>query len=246
MPDLSLTKARHHAPDGSSPAVVLDGVGQRLGGVWALRGVSLVAHPGELIAVTGHNGSGKTTLLRVIATLLRPTRGEGRVYGHDLKGDPDAVRAVTALLTHATGLYDDLTAGENLEFALRMTGAPVDRRVIAEALARVGVGGAVDQRVRTFSSGMRRRTAIARLLLRPARLVLLDEPYNSLDGDGVAVVDELLASVRAQGGTALVVLHDLERGCAAFDRVVELRSGRLAGTRTGATSAPLSAVGARR
>ena len=86
----------------TSAAVELRDLAQRLGMRWALRGVSLTVQRGEVVAVVGHNGSGKTTLLRVLATLVSPTRGEGRVMGHDLRGDPDLVRAAIGLLPHST------------------------------------------------------------------------------------------------------------------------------------------------
>ena len=193
----------------------------------ALDDVSFDAVPGQLLAVTGPNGSGKTTLLRVLSTVLRPTRGGGTVFGHDLIRDADAVRARCAMLNHGGGLYGDLTAAENLAFAQRMMGERVDAEAIRQALERVGIAPFANTRVRTFSSGMQRRTAVARLYLRAARLLLLDEPYNSLDGDGVALVDELLASVRAENGAAIVVLHDLERTSTEFDRVIELAQGRI-------------------
>lgn len=210
------------------PAVELSGIAQRLGSRWALRGVTCTVAPGELVAIVGHNGSGKTTLLRVVATALRPSRGMGRVFGYDLKSDADAVRSMTSLLTFATGLYDDLTAAENLEFAQQMAGQRRDRRAVEHALERVGLRADIHGKVRTFSSGMQRRVALARLYLRPANLLLLDEPYNSLDAGGVELIDELLIGVRDRGGSALVVLHDLERGRAMFDRVIELREGKVA------------------
>jgi heme exporter protein A len=210
------------------PAVELSGIAQRLGKRWALRGVTCMVAPGELVAIVGHNGSGKTTLLRVVATALRPTKGAGRVFGFDLERDADAVRGMTSLLTFATGLYDDLTAAENLEFAQQMAAQPRDRKAVERALERVGLRADIHGKVRTFSSGMQRRVALARLYLRPANLLLLDEPYNSLDSGGVELIDELLIGVRDRGGSALVVLHDLERGRAMFDRVIELREGKVA------------------
>lgn len=209
------------------PAVELSGIAQRLGTRWALRGITLRVEPGELVAIVGHNGSGKTTLLRVVATALRPTRGTGRVFGHDLKADANGARAELSMLTHATGLYDDLTAVENLEFAQAMAGLPRDPAAVQRALERVGLRRDLHGRVRTFSSGMQRRVALARLILNPARLLLLDEPYNSLDAGGVELIDRLLIETRERGGSALVVLHDLERGRAMFDRVIELREGKV-------------------
>ena len=218
-----------HAPAAGvrPPAVELRDIAQRLEGHWALRGLSLRVEPGEVVAVVGHNGSGKTTLLRVIATLLRPTRGEGQVLGHDLRRDPDGVRHAIGMLGHASGLYDDLTAEENLAFALRMLGRTPDPALIRQSLDAVGLGRARGKRVRSYSSGMQRRVSLARLLLRRAPVLLLDEPYNSFDDDGVALVDALLADTRASGGAALVVVHDMERGAATFDRAVTLRYGTI-------------------
>ena len=213
-------------------AIAIEDLAQRLGGRWALRGVSLSVEAGESIAIVGHNGSGKTTLLRVLATALRPTRGTGRIFGHDLLRGAAEVRDVCAMLGHPGGLYGDLTAAENLAFAQRMAGERPDGDAIRHALERAGMAPFADMRVRTFSSGMRWRTAIARLSLRAARLFLLDEPYNSLDTAGVALVDELLSAIRERGGTTVVVLHDLERTHARFDRVLELCQGRVVGGAT--------------
>jgi len=209
-------------------AVALDGIAQRLGRVWALRGISLTIGAGELVAVVGHNGSGKTTLLRVLSTVLRPMRGRGSVFGLDLQRDANDVRALSSMLTHHAGLYGDLTARENLEFAQRMSGDAPNDEIVRAVLARVGLADVADGRVRTFSSGMQRRASLARLFLRQARLLLLDEPYNSLDPRGGELVDQLLTDVRSRGGTALVVLHDLDRSGVDFDRIVELRNGRVA------------------
>ncbi|MDQ3949495.1 MAG: ATP-binding cassette domain-containing protein, partial [Gemmatimonadota bacterium] len=164
-----------------TPAVELTEVAHRLGHRWALRGVSLRVESGEVLAIVGPNGSGKTTLLRVVGAALTPTRGSGRVFGRDLVDETDAVREVTGMLGHATGLYDDLSAAENLGFALQMYGEAPSAASIDRALEAVGMREHASERVRGLSSGMRRRIALARLLLRRPRLLLLDEPYNSLD-----------------------------------------------------------------
>jgi heme exporter protein A len=214
-------------PDQMVAAVELRDIALRLGRVWALRGVTLRIASGEMVAIHGHNGSGKTSLLRVIATALRPNRGHGSVYGLDLVRDANAIRACCSLLTHGAGLYGDLTATENLQFAQRMNGEPVNPAAIEHALDRVGLADVARQRVRTFSSGMQRRAALARLFLRQHRLLLLDEPYNSLDPAGRRLVDELLFEVNSQGGSAIVVLHDLEQSRVVFDMTVELQAGRV-------------------
>ena len=229
--------------EGRQPIMMaLDGLSQRLGHRWALRGVTARVARGELVAITGHNGSGKTTMLRVIATALSPTRGEGRVCGHDIRRDPDAVRRVTTFLSHSGGMYGELTAAENLAFMLRMVGARVDHRLM-DALDWAGLLSAAHARVRTFSSGMQRRLSLAAVWLRRTPLVLMDEPYNSLDDAGASLIDELLARTAADGGAALVALHDRGRGGIAFDRVLELRQGMLAGTSAPSMHVPLFAMG---
>jgi heme exporter protein A len=212
----------------STAAVELTGVAQRLGHRWALRGVTLRVECGAVLAIVGPNGSGKTTLLRVIGTSLKPTRGTGRVFGRDLVDEADAVRECVGMLGHASGLYDDLSAAENLRFAQRMYGEPAAPAAIAAALEAVGMLKRASERVRGLSSGMRRRIALARLLLRRPRLLLLDEPYNTFDAAGVAVVDTLIRETARAGGAALVVTHDLARSAgASYDRVLALDAGRV-------------------
>lgn len=209
-------------------AVALSGIARRFGLRWVLRGVNLQVAPGEIVALVGRNGSGKTTLLRILATLLGPTRGEGRVFGHDIVEDGDGVRSLIGLLGHATGLYPDLTAGENLRFAQRMLAIRGGDGVLEQALRRVGLAHEVDTRVRFFSAGMQRRLALARLLMRPPRLLLLDEPHSAFDVEGVERMHEFMAQVRDGGGAVLVATHSPLRLEGLATRVVRLEKGRLA------------------
>jgi heme exporter protein A len=229
-------------------AIALSGVAHRYGQRWALRGVSLEVAPAEVVAVVGPNGCGKSTLLRVIATALRPTRGEGFVAGFDLRHDADAIRGLTALLSHDPALYGDLTATENLAFTQRMLGARTDLSAIARVLDRVGLSAEGETRARFMSSGMQRRLSIARLLLRSPRLLLLDEPYNSLDRDGVALISEIAHEVRVAGGAVVLVAHDLERGGGLEDRVLAMADGLLVplSTRDGRPELQLAHGGAAR
>jgi heme exporter protein A len=208
-------------------AVDLHGIAHRFGRRWAVRGVSLVVAPGEVLAVIGHNGSGKSTMLRIVATALRPTRGAGSVFGADLVRDAQRVRATVALLSTEPGVYGDLTALENLRFAARMLGESSDPLRLQRALDRVGLGREGDERARNMSSGMQRRLSLARLLLREPRLLLLDEPYNSLDPQGAMLVNELVRETRDRGGSVLLVAHDLSRSEGVADRTVEMRDGLL-------------------
>jgi heme exporter protein A len=209
-----------------SGGLFLEGIAKRFGRKWALRGLTLQVEAGTATALMGHNGSGKTTLLRVLATTLRPTRGSGRVFGHDLLRQGHAIREHVGALYHQPGVYGDLTARENLEFARKMFGG---RAVVGvdEALDRVGLSYARNERAVGFSSGMTRRLALARLVMRPARLLLLDEPYASFDADGIELVNELVREAADRGGMAFIATHDPARSEGIVERVVTLQEGRV-------------------
>jgi heme exporter protein A len=221
-------------------ALKLEGLARRFGVRWALRGVTLEVRPGEVVGIMGHNGSGKSTLLRVIATVLRPSAGDGWVFGNHLVRNAVDVRRHVGFLAHSPGLYEDLTAAENLRFAAQMFG--VAESGIPFVLERVGLGNAQDERVRGFSAGMQRRLALARLILGSPKLLLLDEPYNNFDAQGIQLVNEVIQEARRGGGGALVVLHDRRQGEHVLDRVAELGHGVVVGVSAGAT--PLSLVSA--
>ena len=208
-------------------AVDLQNIARRFARRWVLRGASLQVQPGEIIAMLGRNGSGKTTLLRVIATTLRPTRGTGTVYGKQLVKEADEVRECVGMLGHHAGIYDDLTASENLRFATRMAGMHVSREVIADALEQVGLADEEKRRVRGFSAGMRRRLALARLILRPPRLLLLDEPYAAFDQHGIDFVNAFVQKTAAEGGAAIIVTHDPARVAEVTQRMVTIVDGRI-------------------
>lgn len=161
-------------------------------------------HAGELVLIEGDNGSGKTTLLRMLAGLLHVAEGELRWRGELLQRDRCAGEIL--FLGHQLGLKADLSPRENLRVAagLHTTRADVS---IADALARIGLRGYEDEPVRRLSAGQKKRAALARLLLLPATLWLLDEPYANLDRSGIALVNQLLEDHTAAGGVALVTSH---------------------------------------
>ena len=208
-------------------ALDLQNIARRFARRWVLRGISLQVTAGEAVALMGRNGSGKTTLLRVIATSLRPTRGDGHVYGNHLVKDADEVRECIGVLAHHAGLYDDLTASENLHFAMRMSGLSIGKDQINHALHEVGLGDEGKERVRGFSAGMRRRLALARLLLRPPRLLLLDEPYAAFDQAGIDFVNAFVNRIVAQGGAAVIATHDPARVSAVARRFVRIEDGKI-------------------
>lgn len=159
---------------------------------------------GEVVLIEGDNGSGKTTLLKVLSGLLQPSRGGIRLHGEPLTLARLSVQV--ALLGHQSGLKTDLTPLENLQFAIGVFGL---RSGVTPHLALISVGleGYEDVPARQLSAGQMKRVALARLLLVPAALWLLDEPYANLDREGIDLVNRLLDAHARRGGAALVTSH---------------------------------------
>jgi heme exporter protein A len=210
----------------SDRAIDARGLGKRFGIRWVLKGVTFGVRRGEAVGLLGPNGSGKSTVLRVIGTLLRPNAGTALVNGLDVIRDASGVRGQVGYLAHTPGLYDDLTARENLRFAADMLG--LAHTSIDETLERVALSGVAGSRVRGFSAGMQRRLALARLIMRNSSILLLDEPYANLDEDGVELMNSVIRDVVQSGGAALLALHELAPARAILDRTLTLTEGRIA------------------
>jgi heme ABC exporter ATP-binding subunit CcmA len=204
------------------------GLARVFGAQRVLDGVDLDVAAGEAVALLGANGAGKTTLLKIVATLLRPSRGSATVAGHDCVREAEAVRAVIGVVAHGAHVYEDLTACENLAFWARLAGRPADRDTLVGALADVDLERHADTRVRTFSAGMKRRVALARLALAQPRVLLLDEPFAGLDQRGRKWLEGRLEAFKAAGGALLMVTHSFGRELGIADRIAILAGGRVA------------------
>jgi heme ABC exporter ATP-binding subunit CcmA len=193
-----------------------------------LAGVTLDVHAGEAVALLGPNGAGKTTLLRILATLARPTRGSAVVAGHDCVRDAEAVRAAVGVIAHGAHLYEDLTALENLRFWTGLHGVRASAETLTSALAAVDLDRYAGERVRRLSAGMKRRLSLARFLLRRPRVLLLDEPFASLDQQARKWLENHLQEFKALGGAIVMATHSFDRGLAVADRIAILAAGRVA------------------
>jgi heme exporter protein A len=178
-----------------------------------LKGVSVTLGAHELLHVSGPNGTGKTTLLRVVCGLLRPEQGAVSWLGQSIASVRGEYQAALAYASHEPALKGDLTALENLRFAVGLK-RKVTAAQLREGLERTGVAACADLPARVLSAGQRRRVAMARVLAMSASLWLLDEPFTNLDAAGTALVSGLLQDHVQQGGLALVVAHhDLKLDC---------------------------------
>jgi len=196
-------------------------------------------NPGEIVLVEGDNGSGKTTLLKVLSGLLVQTSGEVLLHGNALT--LAKLSQQVAMLGHLPGLKMELSAMQNLRFAVGLGGI---RPGITPAIALAGVGlaGFEDQPLRLLSAGQKKRVALARLLLVPAALWLLDEPYANLDREGIGLVNRLLESHGRRGGAALITSHGAYAYTSGTPRRIALRPE--SGERKTAAEARAAATGA--
>jgi len=207
----------------------------------ALSGVDLTVAPGEVVVVLGPNGAGKTSLLRTCAGLLTVTSGEAVVLGYDLREDRTSVRPLVGLLGHAAPLYDELTAAENVRFAVRAAGLPVSRA--DPALDRLGLVGRLRRTtVGRLSAGQRRRVALASLLARGPELWLLDEPHAGLDAAARRLLGELVSEAASSGAAVLLSSHEPDLAVPMADRVVTMSGGRVLEEASGGRRPQLSAV----
>lgn len=209
----------------SSPALEITELGKRYGDVEALSDFSLTLSPGEVVALLGPNGSGKTTTIRCAAGLLRPTAGNVRISGIDMRRQPRQARRALAYLPQQARFPIHLTAREVVAFHAGLRRLP--RETEETALTEAGLAGdAVMRRIGSLSGGMRQRLALAVACLAPVPLMLLDEPTANLDPGGALQFRDLAQRWRREGRALLLSTHVLSDAVELADRVVILVGGR--------------------
>jgi ABC-2 type transport system ATP-binding protein len=188
--------------------------------------VSFELRPGEVFGFLGPNGAGKTTTIRMLVGLIKPTRGTITICGLDLHQHFEEAMRCVGCIVENPDLYRFMTGRENLEHFARMLGS--DRRQIEEVAALVNLAHRLDQRVGTYSLGMRQRLGIAQAMLGNPRVLILDEPANGLDPAGIREIRQLLRGLASSRGLAVFVsshlLAEVELTC---DRVAIIHHGRI-------------------
>ena len=211
-----------------NPEFSLRSVVKRFGHRTVLRELTLDIAPGEIVLLLGENGAGKSTLLRLLSSLTRPSSGQLLFRGMPLKGEAaQGMRRELGVLSYEARLYPDLTARENLRVFGTLHGVDGLETRAEQVLEKVGLRDVPEVPVRAFSSGMSKRLGIARLLLSDPKVVLLDEPYASLDVTSQRLIDGMLYDLRNRGGTAVLVTHQFPAGIAACTRAIVLQQGTL-------------------
>ena len=207
-------------------AVEVAGASRTFGRRRAVDSVDLSLQPGDCLALFGPNGAGKTTLLRMIAGLLRPTKGSVHVEGKSVREDA-TVRQHIGLISHQSMLYRALTARENVEFAAKLYGVPDPKDAALRALDRMRILDRRDTPVRSLSRGLQQRVSIARAIVHEPSVVLLDEPYTGLDAAGGAALTEMLRLLREARAALVLVTHNVDEGLAVATRAAIMLAGRI-------------------
>ena len=212
-----------------SPAVDVDRVSHRYGDRVALGSVSFVVEPGEVFALLGPNGGGKTTLFRILSTLLAPTDGTVRVFGHDVRRDAPDVRHTLGVVFQSPAIDQQLSVAENLVCHAHLYGirGAEMRRRLHDVLDGVGLADRASARAGALSGGQQRRVELAKALLTEPRALLLDEASTGLDPRARRDLWEQLVALRARHGTTVVLTTHLMDEAALCDRVAILDAGRL-------------------
>jgi len=203
---------------------------KRYDGVAVVNGISFSVARGEIFGLLGPNGAGKTTTILMLLGLSDISDGQARVLGHDPAREPLAVKRQVGYLPDQIGFYDGLNAADNLRYTARLMGlerAEREQRIRA-SLGHVGLADVADNRVSTFSRGMRQRLGVAEILMKEAQIAILDEPTSGLDPQATIELLEIIRDLKKRGVSVLLSSHLLERVQSVCDRVALFNQGKIA------------------
>jgi ABC-2 type transport system ATP-binding protein len=204
-------------------------VSKRYGGVQSLDDLSLTVRPGEIFGYVGPNGAGKTTTAKILTGLVAPSSGDAKICGHSVVTEVLAARTKLGFVPESGALFERLTPREHLSAmgALYRLGPPKIAQRIDELLTGFGLQARIDERMETFSKGMKQKICWCAALIHEPEVLLLDEPLNGLDADAVRFVKDLLEGYAAQGRTIFYTSHLLDIVERVCTRIGVLKSGRL-------------------
>jgi len=209
--------------------IEIAGISKSFGAVRALEGVGFEAHDGRITGLLGPNGAGKSTCLRILSTVLDADSGTARVGGLDLKMAPLAARRVLGVLPHSSGLYQQLTGRENIEYYGRLHGLPEAKLAarVDALVERLDLGAIANRKAKGFSQGERTKIALARALVHDPQHLLLDEPTSGLDVMATRHLRDWLRELRGQGRCVLLSSHVMQEVEALVDELVIIAAGRV-------------------
>ena len=213
----------------SEPVIEVRHLSKQYGETTVVDDASFTVNGGEIFGLLGPNGDGKTTTILMLLGLTEISSGQARVLGHDPEREPLAVKRRVGYLPDSVGFYDHLTGLDNLRYTARLMGMSESEREarIATALRRVDLHAVADNRVGTFSRGMRQRLGLAEILMKDAAIAILDEPTSGLDPQATLELLDIIRGLKREGVSVLLSSHLLDRVQSVCDRVALFQRGRI-------------------
>jgi ABC-2 type transport system ATP-binding protein len=219
----------HAGQVGTLPIISVQGIEKSFGKTKALKGVDLQVAPGTITALLGPNGAGKTTLIRILTTLMTPDKGTATITGHDLRGEPQKIRAVIGLTGQYAAVDERLTGRENLVMVGRLYHLSAAQAKVraAELLNQFNLTDAADRTLKTYSGGMRRRLDLAASLVNRPQVLFLDEPTTGLDPQNRLALWSAVKELAASGTTIVLTTQYMEEADQLAEHIVVMDKGQI-------------------
>ncbi len=210
-----------------SVIVEVNNLSKKFNEITAVNDLSFLVHTGDIYGFLGQNGAGKSTTIRMMLTLIKPGSGEIKIFGKELLANRHEILQQTGAIIERPDMYKYLSAYDNLSIFAKLSGLKVNRKLIMDRLQQVGLAGRSNSKVRTFSQGMKQRLGIAIALVHDPKLIILDEPTNGLDPQGIADMRNLILSLsREMGKTVIVSSHLLSEIELIANRMIIINKGK--------------------
>lgn len=217
------------SPEPSQPAIKIENLTKSFGDKIVLRGIDLEVAPGQILGYIGPNGAGKTTTVKILIGMLHDFGGQASVCGHDVAADPLAVKRRIGYVPEAAALYDSLTPMEYLRFVGQLHGLEIEEieKRAREMLDLLELSAETDNRLSTFSKGMRQKVLIVAAMIHNPDVLFLDEPLSGLDANSAVTVKEIIAQLARKGKTIFYCSHIMDVVERICDRIIILVDGRV-------------------
>lgn len=208
------------------PVVEVSNLSKQFKETLAVNDLTFTVNEGDVYGFLGQNGAGKSTTIRMLLTLVRPSSGDIRIFSKDLSKHRHEILQQTGAIIEKPDLYKYLSAYDNLSIFARLSGLRHSRKLLMDKLSSVGLAARSDSKVKTFSQGMKQRLGIAVALIHDPKLIILDEPSNGLDPQGIADMRGLILNLRENGKTVIISSHLLSEIEQVANRMVIIHKGR--------------------
>jgi len=209
------------------PSVEVKNLVKHYGSIEAVKGVSFTIDKGEIFGLIGPNGAGKTTVLRIIATLLQITSGTAKILNHDVEKQPNEIRKLISYLPEDAGAYKMLTGKAYLQFIANFFDTKNTQEMVQKGIEIADLKERIDDKIDTYSKGMKRRLLVGRALMTEPKLAILDEPTSGLDVVNAQEVRRIIKNTAKQGAIVLLSSHNMLEVEYLCDRISLIAEGKI-------------------